>query len=74
MYAASSEGSGIVPRVLITNFTGLYADDYLEEICRSLPDKKILASGQGIKNVQRNFVNLRLLKTDQEIRDFVSSL
>ena len=47
--AASVSGIRYLYLHLITNFTGLYADDYLEEICRSLPDKKILASGQGIK-------------------------
>jgi len=59
---------------LITNFTGLYADDYLEDVCKGLPDKTILVSGEGIKHVQRSFVNLKLLKTDQAIREFIDGL
>ncbi len=57
---------------LITNFTGLGVDDYLEDICRSFNDKQIVASGTGIRSVQRSFVNLRLLRSDEEIRAFIS--
>jgi DNA-binding transcriptional MerR regulator len=71
--AANISGIDYIYLHLITNFTGLYADDYLEEICSSLPQKKIVASGEGIKNVQRNFVNLRLLKSDADIREFIES-
>jgi DNA-binding transcriptional MerR regulator len=56
---------------LITNFTGFYPDDYLEDVCRSLPDKKIVASGEGIRMVQRHFVNLELLTSDAMIHDFI---
>jgi DNA-binding transcriptional MerR regulator len=58
---------------LITNFTGLFADDYLEDICRNFSDKIILASGEGIRQVQRNFVNLRLLKNDRQIYEFIQN-
>lgn len=57
---------------LITNFTGLTADEYLEELSRAFPGKQILASGEGIKDVQRNFVNVRLLKNDMQINNFIS--
>jgi DNA-binding transcriptional MerR regulator len=56
---------------LITNFTGSDADDYFESICKMLPDKKIIASGEGTGKVQRNFVNLTLLKSDRQIYDFI---
>src|SRR3982751_1391787 len=36
---------------LITNFTGMYADDYLEDVCKDLPDTTILVSGEGVKNI-----------------------
>jgi len=58
---------------LITNFTGLYIDEYLENICTSLPGKKIIASGAGISGVQRTFVNLKLLKSDKEIHELILS-
>lgn len=57
---------------LITNFTGMYTDDYLEEICRQFPDKKILASGEGISQVQRSFTNLTLLNSEKKIYDFIN--
>jgi len=57
---------------LITNFTGVSVEDYIEDICLSFPDKKIIASGGGITDVQRTYVNFQLLKTDKEIRDFIS--
>lgn len=57
---------------LITNFTGMQADDYLEEMCRSFPGKKIYASGEGIRQVQRDFVSLRLLKSDREVYAFIN--
>ena len=57
---------------LITNFTGLEADDYFEHICKTFADKKIVASGEGIKHVQRNFTNLTLLRTNKEIYDFIN--
>jgi DNA-binding transcriptional MerR regulator len=56
---------------LITNFTGMMVDDYLEAICLKLPDKKILASGEGIRMVQRQFVNLTLLTSDEQIYRFI---
>lgn len=56
---------------LITNFTGYAADDYLEEVCTSFPGQKIIASGGGIHEVQRTFVNLTVLKSDKEILNFI---
>jgi MerR family transcriptional regulator, light-induced transcriptional regulator len=56
---------------LITNFTGLGVDDYLEDICRSFRNRQVVASGSGIQSVQRTFVNLRLLRSDAEIHAFI---
>lgn len=56
---------------LITNFTGMYVDDYLEDICRQFAGKTIVASGAGIRDAQRSFVNLKLLRSDRQIYDFI---
>lgn len=58
---------------LITNFTGFSADDYLEDLCKTFPGKTIIASGEGISQVQRSFVNVQLLKSDRQIHDFIMS-
>jgi MerR family transcriptional regulator, light-induced transcriptional regulator len=56
---------------LITNFTGMHADEYIESICSSFPDKKIIASGDGFRNLERSFMNLQTLNTDQQIHNFI---
>lgn len=56
---------------LITNFTGWDADVYFEDLCKSFPNKQIIASGAAVHQVQRNFVNLKLLKSDKEIYEFI---
>ena len=56
---------------IITNFTGLEIDDYLESLCKTLPDKKIAASGSSIQSMQRSFLNLIPLKSDEEIYRFI---
>jgi methanogenic corrinoid protein MtbC1 len=55
----------------ITNFTHYDADDYFELLHRTFPDKKIIASGTIVQEVQRTFTNLTLLKTDKEILEFI---
>jgi MerR family transcriptional regulator, light-induced transcriptional regulator len=55
----------------LTNFTGLDIDDYFESVCKSFSDKKIVASGEAIQKVQRSFVNLILLRTEEQIYDFI---
>ena len=49
----------------------MHADDYLETICSAFPDKKIIASGEGIRNLERSFVNLKTLNSDQQIYNFI---
>src|SRR5215203_350641 len=56
---------------LLTNFTGWDADVYFEDLCRSFPNKEIIASGTAVHQVERNFVNLKLLKSDKEIYGFI---
>jgi MerR family transcriptional regulator, light-induced transcriptional regulator len=56
----------------ITNFTHYDADDYFEILCRTFHDKKIIASGSIVQNVQRTFTNLILLRSDKEIIDFIT--
>jgi MerR family transcriptional regulator, light-induced transcriptional regulator len=56
---------------LITNFTGFFIDDYLEEACKRFPNKTIIASGVEILKAQRQFTNLVLLKSDEDIYNFV---
>lgn len=55
----------------LTNFTGLDINDYFESVCTTFSDKKIVASGEAIQKVQRSFVNLTLLKTEEQIYDFI---
>jgi DNA-binding transcriptional MerR regulator len=58
-----------LPSRLITFFP----DDYFETLCLTFKTKKIIASGAGLTKLQRNFVNLTLLKTDEEIEQFIKS-
>jgi MerR family transcriptional regulator, light-induced transcriptional regulator len=55
----------------LTNFTGLDIDDYFESVCKTFTNKKIVASGEAIQKVQRSFVNLILLRTEEQIYDFI---
>jgi MerR family transcriptional regulator, light-induced transcriptional regulator len=56
---------------LITNFTGISIDEYFETLRRAFPDKIIVASGRSLEQSQRNFVNLHLLRRDEDIYNFV---
>jgi DNA-binding transcriptional MerR regulator len=56
---------------MITNFTGFSIDDYFERLRKTFPEMTIIASGKGIEETQRNFVNLHLLKRDEEIYRFI---
>ena len=56
---------------LITNFTGVHIDDYLEGMRKAFPDKIIFASGKGIEQSQRTFVQVHLLRRDEEIRNMI---
>jgi DNA-binding transcriptional MerR regulator len=57
---------------LITNFTGMDADDYFEDLSRRFPERRIVISGEGCSQLQRSFLNLRVLRTDQQIHQFIS--
>jgi DNA-binding transcriptional MerR regulator len=71
--AASLPGINYLYLHLVTNFTGFSLDDYFELLRKTFPDKLIFASGKGIEQSQRNFVNLTLLKRDEEIHRFIKS-
>jgi MerR family transcriptional regulator, light-induced transcriptional regulator len=58
---------------LITNFTGISIDDYFESLRKAFPDKIIIASGKSIGESQRSFVNLHLLRRDDEIYRFIAT-
>jgi MerR family transcriptional regulator, light-induced transcriptional regulator len=57
---------------VITNFSGWEIDEYLEQLCTAFPDKKIVASGAGVQQGQRSFLNLLPLKTDDAIYHFIT--
>lgn len=46
---------------------GIFVDDYLETLRKTFPGKIIFASGKGLRQSQRTFVNVRLLQSDEEI-------
>jgi DNA-binding transcriptional MerR regulator len=56
---------------IVTNFPGWDADVYFEDVCRAFPTKTIVATGAATHQVQRNFINLMLLKSDKDIYDFI---
>jgi DNA-binding transcriptional MerR regulator len=57
---------------MITNFTRFDIDDYFESVCKAFPGKKIIATGKSVQSAQRNFINLTILKSDEEIFDFIN--
>lgn len=69
--AAGIKGIRYLYLHLITNFTGFSLDDYFETLRKTFPDKIILASGKGIAQSQRNFVQLHQLRRDDEIYGFI---
>ena len=58
---------------LITNFTGFTVDDYFEKLCKAFPKKTIIATGQAVMGLQRSFTNLRVLKKDEAILQFIKT-
>lgn len=55
---------------LITNFTGLNLDEYMENICRKFSNSQVLLSGEGFRSLQRQFTNMKHLKSEKEIYNF----
>jgi methanogenic corrinoid protein MtbC1 len=70
--AAQVPGIGYLYLHLITNFTGISIDDYFESLRKTFPDKIIVASGKGIEQSQRSFVQMHLLRRDEEIYRFIN--
>lgn len=69
--AANLPGIRFLYLHLLTNFTGFSIDDYFEKLRKMFPDKIILASGKSIEQSQRHFVQLYLLRRDEEIYRFI---
>ncbi len=57
---------------MITNFTGWEADLFFEDLCRSFQNKTIVATGTVTHQMQRSFTNLKLLKNDKAVYDFIN--
>jgi len=68
----SVEGIRFIYFHLITNFTGLFIDEYLEQLCTKFADKRIVVSGVESVKAQRTFRNLTLLKKDEDIYRFIN--
>jgi DNA-binding transcriptional MerR regulator len=58
----------------ITNFTGWDADVYFEDLSKNFSSQKIAVAGTVVKQIQRNFSNVILLKSDKAIYEFVEQL
>jgi DNA-binding transcriptional MerR regulator len=56
---------------IITNLTGLIIDDYFEALCQAFPGKRIIASGAAVTGMQRKFVNVTVLASDDAIYRFI---
>jgi MerR family transcriptional regulator, light-induced transcriptional regulator len=54
-----------------TNLSGWEIDNYLENLCAAFPEIKIVAAGSGIQQIQRSFLNLLPLKSDEAIYCFI---
>jgi DNA-binding transcriptional MerR regulator len=55
---------------LITNFTNSSAEEYLSKLSMAFADKKIIASGPAIKNIQNIPGNVQLLSSLQQVLSF----
>jgi DNA-binding transcriptional MerR regulator len=58
---------------LIANLNGWDADEYFEDLRKKFPGKTIIATGTAIHRLQRNFVNITLLKNDKAIYEFIEN-
>ena len=58
----------------ITNFTGWDADIYFEDLSKTFSSQKIVVAGTVVHQIQRNFSNVILLKSDKVVYDFVQQL
>ena len=56
---------------IITNFTRFEIDEYFEMVCTAFPDKTIVASGTSALETKRQFLNLKILRSDEAIYRFM---
>ncbi|MDB5246207.1 MAG: hypothetical protein JWQ40_601 [Segetibacter sp.] len=57
---------------LITNLTGVHPNEYIYELSRRFPDKKILMSGTQVDQVTQIPRNVQLLRSMDEIVEFTN--
>jgi len=55
---------------LITNFTNCHAGDYLDKLSTQFKELQIVASGPALKDVETMPVNVRILRSYQEVLAF----
>ena len=55
---------------LITNFTGLQLDEYMENVCRKFSNSQVWLSGEGFRSLQMQFTNMKHLKSEKDIYNF----
>ena len=58
---------------IITFLSRFEVDEYLEQLCKAFPQKKVVVSGAAMQGAQRSFVNLQVLKSDEAIHKFMAS-
>lgn len=58
---------------IITFLSRFEVDEYLEELCKAFPQKKIVVSGAAVQGAQRTFLNLQVLKNDADIHKFIAT-
>lgn len=68
---ANHDAVGYVYTHIVTDFSRFEIDDYFELLCKTLPNKTIVASGACTQDATRSFVNLMLLKSDEAIYSFI---
>lgn len=59
---------------LITNFTGTTVDEYLEGICKTFSNQRVIASGEGLRESQLKCSNLLVLKSDNQVHEFMNEI
>jgi MerR family transcriptional regulator, light-induced transcriptional regulator len=66
----SATGITMIYIHMITNFTGMELEEYLETICKKFHNSQVLVSGEGFRYLKRQFTNMKHLISEQEIYNF----
>lgn len=59
---------------IITHLQRLHPDEYVAALSARFPDKKIIVSGAVMQNLQRNFLNVKVLRSYEEMAKFSSEV